>query len=66
MMGGLCPRPGYQPLPQSHILEICPDNTVRVSAGDCGEVVIKVNSNILRSTYLHSIYAISSLYLNSI
>ena len=44
MMGGLCPRPGYQPLPQSHILEICPDNTVRVSTEDNQELVIKVSA----------------------
>ena len=44
MMGGLCPRPGYQPLPQSHILEICPDNTVRVSTEDNQELVIKVST----------------------
>ena len=43
-MGGLCPRPGYQPLPQSHILEICPDNTVRVSTEDNQELVIKVST----------------------
>ena len=45
MMGGLCPRPGYQPLPQSHILEICPDTRVRVNMGDSQELVIQVKSN---------------------
>lgn len=47
MMGGLCPRPGYQPLPQSHILEICPDSTVRISTEDNQELVIKVRSGHL-------------------
>ena len=70
MMGGLCPRPGYQPLPQSHILEICPDNTVRVSTEDCREVVIQVNSNILRkyisTQCLDNIYTVFTQYLHYI
>ena len=45
MMGGLCPRPGYQPLPQSHILEICPDTRVRVNMGDSQELVIQVKTS---------------------